>query len=84
MQLILEEQKHCWCINHFAYGIGGLGNDNDKLKGYCTPNQKLACFVLYLKIINNSLKIIYAPCRKLSKEPKNGFEILVCQAVFKT
>ena len=28
------------------------------LKGYCTPNQKLACFVLYLKIINTFLKII--------------------------
>ena len=25
-------------------------------KGNCTPNQKLACFVLYLKIINTSLK----------------------------
>ena len=22
------------------------------LRGYCTPNQKLACFVLYRKIIN--------------------------------
>ena len=22
------------------------------LRGYCTPNQKIACFVLYLKIIN--------------------------------
>ena len=26
------------------------------LKGYCTPNLKLACFVCYLKIINNLLK----------------------------
>ena len=26
------------------------------LRGYCTPDQKLACFVLYLKIINTSLK----------------------------
>ena len=25
-------------------------------KGHCTPNQKLACFVLYLKIINTFLK----------------------------
>ena len=24
--------------------------------GYCTPNQKLACFVLYLKMNNTSLK----------------------------
>ena len=29
------------------------------LREYCTPNQKLACFVLYLKIINTLLKIIY-------------------------
>ena len=28
------------------------------LKGNCTPNQKLACFVLYLKIINTLKKII--------------------------
>ena len=26
------------------------------LRGYCTSYQKLACFVLYLKIINNFLK----------------------------
>ena len=26
------------------------------LRGYCTPNQKLACFVLYLKVINIFLK----------------------------
>ena len=25
-------------------------------KGYYTPNQKCACFVLYLKIINNLFK----------------------------
>ena len=26
------------------------------LRGNCTPNQKLACFLLYLKIINTFLK----------------------------
>ena len=26
------------------------------LRGYCTPNQKLACFVLYLKIVNTFQK----------------------------
>ena len=25
-------------------------------RGNCTPNQKLACFVLYLKIVNTFLK----------------------------
>ena len=42
----------------------------------CTPNQKLACFVLYLKIINTFLKkIMYASYSKLSKELKNGIRI---------
>ena len=40
------------------------------LRGYCTPNQKLACFMLYLKIINTFLKIIYASYSKLSKKLK--------------
>ena len=30
--------------------------ENNSLRGYYTPNQKLACFVLYLKIINTFLK----------------------------
>ena len=48
-----------------------------KLRGYCTPNQKLACFVLSLKIINPFLqKIIYASYSKLSKELKNGIKML--------
>ena len=29
---------------------------DDWLMEYCTPNKKLACFVLYLKIINTFLK----------------------------
>ena len=29
---------------------------NYSCKSNCTPNQKLACFVLYLKIINTFLK----------------------------
>ena len=28
----------------------------DSLRGYCTPNLKLACFVCYLKFINTFLK----------------------------
>ena len=51
------------------------------LKGYCTPNLKLACFVSYLKIINNSLKN-NEEC-KLSKDLENSTEILVDQEVFK-
>ena len=39
--------------------------------------------MLYLKIINNFLKIDYASYKKLFKELKNGIEILVGQAVFK-
>ena len=51
------------------------------LRGYCTPDQKLACFVLYLKIINIFMKNIYASYSKLPNELKNGIEIYVGQAV---
>ena len=53
------------------------------LRGYCTPDQKLACFVCYLKITNTKhAKIAYASYSKLSKELKNGIAVLVGQAVF--
>ena len=40
------------------------------------PNKKLACFVLYLKIINTYLKmLLYASYSKLSKELRNGIKI---------
>ena len=42
-----------------GYKEGGILDFLCNLRGYCTPNQKLACFVLYLKIINTFLKIIY-------------------------
>ena len=51
--------------------------------GYCTSYQKLACFVLSLKIINNFLKINDASDKILFKELKNGIEILAGQALFK-
>ena len=40
------------------------------LRGHCTPDQKLACFVLYLKVINIFMKNIYASYSKLSNELK--------------
>ena len=54
------------------------------LRGYYTSYQKLACFVLYLNIMNNFLKnkvCIYN--KTLFKELKNGIEMLVGQAFFK-
>ena len=45
---------------------------NNYLRGNYTPNQKLACFVLCLKIINTFWKMIYASYSKLSKELKNS------------
>ena len=42
---------------------------------------KLACFVLYPKIINIFWKTIYASYRKLSKELKKSIKIKVGQAV---
>ena len=52
--------------------------------GYYTPNQKLACFVLYLKIINTFLKNNIASHSKLSKELKNSitFLELLIRAIF--
>ena len=38
------------------------------VKGYCIPTPKLACFVLFLKIINTFLKNNIASYSKLSKE----------------
>ena len=57
----------------------------DPLRGYCTSYSKLACFVLYLKIVNTFLKnnICIFCTSKLYKELKNGIGILVGQAVFK-
>ena len=53
------------------------------LRGYCTSYQKLACFVLYLKIINTFLKNKLCILWKMFKKLKNGIEILGGQAVFK-
>ena len=53
------------------------------LRGHCTSYQKIACFVLYLKIVNNFWKIDYVSYKKLFKELKNGIEISVGQEVFK-
>ena len=49
--------------------------------GYCISNQKLACFVLYLKILITFLKIMYASYRKLPKKLKNGIKIHIGHAV---
>ena len=42
------------------------------LRGYCTPTPKLACFVLYLKIINIFKNDV---CTLFSKELKNSIKI---------
>ena len=44
-------------------------------QGVRRPNQKLACSVLYLKIINTFQKMTYASYSKLSKELKNSIKI---------
>ena len=50
------------------------------IREYCTPNQKLARFVPYLKIFDIFLKNdIYVSYSKLSKELKIALE--VCQVV---
>ena len=45
------------------------------LRGNCTPNWKLACFVLYPKIINTFLKNNNNICILLSKKIKNSIKI---------
>ena len=53
------------------------------LKGELHPNQKLASFVLYLKIINTILKNNICISMQIVQGTKHGIEILVGQAVFK-
>ena len=49
--------------------------------GTAPPTPKIACFVLYLKIINIFLKNNTCIYSKLSKELKNSIKIKVGQAV---
>ena len=48
--------------------------DETPIKGKFTPNQKWACFVCYLKIINFFWKMILAFYGKLSNKLKNTFK----------
>ena len=45
-----QNKTHLNCLRNHIVEI------QDGLKGYYTLNQKLTCFVLYLKIINTFLK----------------------------
>ena len=64
-----------------ASNILFTGNQTKKVpfRGNCTPNQKLACFVLYLKNFST-----YASYSKLFNELNNGIENLVGPADFKS
>ena len=55
----------CMCCQHYVLHVLSVPAHNYDtgvirrkmlLRGYCTSYQKLACFVLYLKIINNFVK----------------------------
>ena len=48
---------------------------HDSIKGVLHPNQKLACFVLYLKINNTFLKTNIMDLIVLPKELKHSIEI---------
>ena len=52
------------------------------LRGYCTSYQKLACFVLYLKIINTFLKNNICILEKIVQGIQKCIDILEGQAVF--
>ena len=51
------------------------------LQGQSTPNQKLACFVLYLKIINTFLKNNICTLKQIVQGTQNSIENLVDQVV---
>ena len=51
--------------------------------GGTAPNQRLACFALYLKIVNTFVQENVYILRQIVKGTHNGIGILVGQAVFK-
>ena len=63
--------KIVFCVNYTLLSTKDSILSNSTLLS--TENQKLACFVLYFKIVDTCLK----NDSKLSKELKNGNEILV-------
>ena len=63
--------------------FGSLSEQIFCFKGNCIPNQKLACFVCYLKITNIFLKNDICVLKQIVQKVKNGIEILVGHAVSK-
>ena len=63
MQIVAEKNVH-FCRRYYQNKVVFIGRvvlaTKSTLRGYYTPDEKLACFVLYLKIINTFFKIIYA------------------------
>ena len=53
------------------------------LRGNCTPNQKLACFALYLKTVNTFVQNNVYILKQIVLKLRNGNGILVAQADFK-
>ena len=53
-----KKKRKCTTTSHRSWSscTGRLLVGESFLRGYCTSYQKLACFVLYLKIINQFLK----------------------------
>ena len=59
-------------------------NAVSSLRKNCTPNQNLACFVLYLKLkISTPLWNIYTITQIVQGIQKNDIEILVSKRFFK-
>ena len=66
---------HLLLLMYFFHSIFSYFTQNAvNFGGTTPPTQKLACYVLYLKIINTFLKMIYASYSKLSKELKNSIK----------
>ena len=65
--LSVDNENHFQCTKvffffSFFFFFWNYNNLGVYLRGNCTPNQKLACFVLYLKIVNTFFfsKMMYA------------------------
>ena len=56
VQYSCERVKKNTHTQHLTFNFWDTLQTCMALRGYCTPDQKLACFVLYLKIINTFLK----------------------------
>ena len=52
----MHDKAHSNIVHHINYKHQNIYFPKTHLRGYCTPTQKLAYFVLYLKTVHIFLK----------------------------